>query len=161
MKNYSDFFESNKNNGPVALIMRLSPHIVNFREGFIGKLRRTLVMTHGFSSSFGFDVDEKMKQPVIGVYPEYYGLFLTLRMKNVVLIEGKSGIYLTFKMHKDVSDDILAIKLNTTKIKNEIIQKTGLVHFVLMDNDGNYKIPTNSNSFNLPVITESSLIWEK
>jgi hypothetical protein len=161
MKTLSDFFESNKNNGPAALVMRLSPHIVNFREGFIGKLRRTLVMTHGFSSAFGFDVDEVLKKPIIGVYPEYYGLFLSLRMKNVVLIEGKSGIYLTFKMHKDVSDDILALKLNTTKIKNEIIKKTGLVHFALMDQEGNYQTLNSSNSFTLPVITESSLIWEK
>jgi hypothetical protein len=161
MKNYSDFFESNKNNGPAALIMRLSSHVVNFREGFSGNLRRTLVMTHGFSSSFGFDVDETIKLPMIGVYPEYYGLFLSLRMQNVVLIEGKSGIYLTLKMHKDVSDNLLAIKLNTTKIKNEIMQKTGLVHFVLMDSEGNYELPNSSNSFFLPVITETSLIWEK
>jgi len=157
-KGLQKFIVKNSENGAALLLLKLSPYIMNFRDNFKGDLKRTFIMSHTFSSMFGFEILDG--KPVIGVPEEIFSDFLNVKFPAVKIIDGKSGLYLLFNTVNQLGGRPVAIKLSISKGKQDILLFRKVVTFVEMRKDGTFKNPTILNSFNVHVHKSKLLDWE-
>lgn len=142
----------------IRLINELSHEISNFKTGFKGLARKTLVLSPWASSLFGIELFQK--KIYLGAPELIYEMLSRSRIYSAYFIKGRPGLFLVMESSNTKESKPIAIRIHVRSARIESLSKFKKITIIRMNSQNTATVGYDDREFTIEIKEAEGLIWE-